>query len=98
MTTRRRSLSGLLIPITLLFVGAYFAFYAVQGNYGLFHRIQVEAEVATLRAELAALQAEVDEMENLTRRLSDGYLDLDLLDERARSVLGYMRTDEIVLP
>jgi cell division protein FtsB len=36
-------------------------------------------------------------MENLTRRLSDQYLDLDLLDERARNVLGYIRSDEIVV-
>ena len=36
-------------------------------------------------------------MENLTRRLSDSYLDLDLLDERARDVLGYVRADEIVI-
>lgn len=36
-------------------------------------------------------------MENRTRRLSDSYLDLDLLDEQARSVLGYVRADEIVI-
>ena len=33
----------------------------------------------------------------LTRRLSDDFLDLDLLDEMARQVLGHMRPDEIVL-
>ncbi|HAM89325.1 MAG TPA: septum formation initiator precursor, partial [Rhodobacteraceae bacterium] len=36
-------------------------------------------------------------MENLTHRLSDGYLDLDLLDEQARRVLGMIRPDEIVI-
>ena len=36
-------------------------------------------------------------MENLTRRLSDTYLDLDLLDEQARDVLGMVRADEIVI-
>ena len=36
-------------------------------------------------------------IENLTRRLSDDYLDLDLLDERARDVLGLLRADEIVI-
>ena len=34
---------------------------------------------------------------NLTLRLSDHYLDLDLLDEQARSVLGVVRHDEVVL-
>jgi cell division protein FtsB len=32
-----------------------------------------------------------------TRRMSDDYLDLDLLDERARSVLGLVRADEVVI-
>ena len=37
-------------------------------------------------------------MEILTRRLSDDFLDLDLLDEQARDVLGYVRADEVILP
>ncbi len=36
-------------------------------------------------------------MTNLTTRLSDHYLDLDLLDEQLRDVLGYVRADEIVI-
>jgi cell division protein FtsB len=36
-------------------------------------------------------------MRNLTLRLSDTFLDLDLLDEQARDVLGYLRADEIVI-
>jgi cell division protein FtsB len=36
-------------------------------------------------------------MENLTHRLSDDYLDLDLLDEQTRKVLGMIRADEIVI-
>jgi len=36
-------------------------------------------------------------MYNLTRRLSDTYLDLDLLDQHARSILGMIRADEIVI-
>ena len=36
-------------------------------------------------------------MDNLTRRLSDTYLDLDLLDQQARSVLGMIRSDELVI-
>lgn len=96
--SRKRSVSGILIPMALLMVGAYFTFSAVQGNFGLFRRIQVEAEVDTLRIELAALQDQTARMEILTRRLSDDFLDLDLLDEQARDILGYMRADEIVLP
>ena len=34
---------------------------------------------------------------NRVRRLDESYLDLDLLDERARAVLGYVRQDELVI-
>ncbi|MEZ5750678.1 MAG: septum formation initiator family protein [Paracoccaceae bacterium] len=77
--------------------GLYFTFAAVQGEYGLFNSIQIEADVAQLQAERDRLAAELAEIENRTRRLSDSYLDLDLLDQQARQVLGYVRSDEIVL-
>lgn len=81
-----------------LFLAVYFTFAAVQGDFGVFRRAEVNAEARTLQVELAEIRAEVTEMENLTRRLSDAYLDLDLLDERARDVLGMVRGDEIIIP
>lgn len=78
-------------------LGAYFTFAAVQGGYGVFRRAEIEAESKALDRELALVQAEVARMENLTRRLSDSYLDLDLLDQQARSVLGMIRSDELVI-
>ena len=88
---------------TAMYVGValslalYFTFAAVQGDYGLFRRIEIEAEIATLEAERARLLVQVAEMENKTRRLSDDFLDLDLLDQQAREVLGLLRTDEVVI-
>lgn len=87
-----------MLPVALLFIGSYFVFTAVQGDYGLFQRIQITAEATRLEAQLAALEADVARMELLTRRLSDEFLDIDLLDQQLRDVLGYVRADEIVLP
>jgi len=86
----------LLIGLALV-VGFQFTFAAVQGNFGLFRRVEVTAEKARLTAERDALAAEVARMTNLTLRLSDSYLDLDLLDERARAMLGLVRSDEIAI-
>jgi cell division protein FtsB len=98
MIRRSRPAMGTLLSILgLLMLGLYFTFAAVQGDYGVFKRAEVRAEERALQEELAVLTAEVARMENLTRRLSDTYLDLDLLDEQARDVLGMVRTDEIVL-
>jgi len=84
------------VAVTLA-LAAYFAFAAVQGDLGVIKRLQVNAEVERLEAERAALAAEIAALENRTQRLSDDFLDLDLLDERARAVLGYMRADELVV-
>ncbi|WP_145103247.1 FtsB family cell division protein [Cereibacter sediminicola] len=78
-------------------LSAYFTFAAVQGDYGVFRQVQIKSEAEALRAERDQIATELAEMRNKTRRLSDGYLDLDLLDEQARSTLGYVRADEIVI-
>ncbi len=89
---------GAVIALALVgAVGAYFTFAAVQGDFGVVKRAQIVAEKQALTEERDRLKAQVVTMTNLTRRLSDDYLDIDLLDERARFVLGYVRTDELVI-
>lgn len=89
---------GVFIFFALAFaLSAYFTFAAIQGNYGLFRRVEISAEAEMHSRTLAQLEAQIVEIENLTHRLSDDYLDLDLLDERARDVLGLLRADEIVI-
>ncbi|WP_136649184.1 FtsB family cell division protein [Paracoccus aeridis] len=97
MNQSRLSISALVFFALMVLVGLYFAIAAVQGPSGILRRVQLDAETADLVAERDRLQAEVDRMKNLTRRLSNEYLDMDLLDERARDVLGYARPDEIVI-
>ena len=96
--SRKSPAYGIVGFFTIIFMLAtYFTFASVQGDYGLFRRIQIEAELADLTANRDQLQGEVDRMRNKTHRLSDDYLDLDLLDEQARDVLGLVRMDEIVI-
>ena len=78
-------------------MAAYFAFAAVQGDLGVLKRMQIASELRDLNAQRDALKVKVAEMENKTLRLSDRYLDLDLLDERAWDVLGMMRVDDVVI-
>ena len=89
---------GTLLFFAIAFaLSLHFAFAAIQGNYGLFRRAEIVAEAQDLRVQLAQVQIDVARMENLTHRLSDEYLDLDLLDEQTRKVLGMIRADEIVI-
>ncbi|WP_108503413.1 FtsB family cell division protein [Paracoccus indicus] len=94
---QRLSIGATVYLVVICALGLYFAFAAVQGPSGILRRIQIEAETADLESQRNDLQAEVERMQNLTHRLSDDYLDIDLLDERAREVLGLLRSDEIIL-
>ena len=97
LRSTRPAVSGFVFFTLALGLSAYFAFAAVQGDFGIFKRAEITAEAASLRSQLELVRSDVARMENLTGRLSDDYLDLDLLDEQARLVLGMIRMDEIVI-
>lgn len=97
-STLNRPGLGVVAYFALMFsLGVYFMFASVQGDFGLFRRVQIEAELVTLTQERDRLASEVETLENKTARLSETFLDLDLLDTQARDVLGLVRSDEIVL-
>ncbi|MEM7424184.1 MAG: septum formation initiator family protein [Pseudomonadota bacterium] len=83
--------------VLLVGIIAIFVHSGLQGQNGLAAFRDAAAEERRLLAELNVLQADRHEIQNKVRRLSERYLDLDLLDERARAVLGLIREDEIVI-
>lgn len=97
LSSIKHAVLAILATITVVAIGGYFTFAALQGDFGVVKRVQITAEKQELTIERDRLRAEVARMQNLTERLSDDYLDVDLLDERARNVLGYVRADEIVI-
>ena len=95
--TNRPALGAMMYFMILATLGLYFTFAAVQGDYGVFQQVQIRAQTEQLEAERDRLKVQVADIENRTRRMSDQYLDLDLLDQQARDILGYVRPDEIVI-
>lgn len=95
--TNRMRLIDAAVAILVIAAAARFGLGALQGGSGLGVALAAETELARKEAELAALRSERARLENLTLRLSDSHLDLDLLDERARDLLGRARADEIVI-
>ena len=96
-TVARPRVGGMFYFALALTLGGYFTFAAVQGDYGVLRQVQIKGEAEDLRAERDDLVAELAGLKNLTHRLSDSYLDIDLLDEQVRDVLGYVRADEVVI-
>ena len=96
----RFSWAKVMTPVAYLFLIGFiivFVHSGLQSEHGLAAFREAGSEERRLSAELDALVAERRRVENKVSRLSDGYLDLDLLDERAREVLGMVRVDEIVV-
>ncbi len=94
---RRSGLGGAIFAIIVIALLCYLTFAALQGEHGLFSLFQVEAQERRLTDELGDLRVQREEVSNRTRRLSSEHLDLDLLDEQARKVLGLGRPDEIII-
>ena len=84
-------------PFLLILMVAYFGISFVQGDRGLLAWIRLNDEIAVAQADLGELQAQRAVLEHRTRLLRPDGLDLDMLDERARALLGFAHRDEIVL-
>jgi cell division protein FtsB len=74
-----------------------FGHSGLQGEHGLGALNKAEALERTLMTELDQTREKRRAMENLVGRIREDSLDVDLLDERARAVLGYVRREELVI-
>ncbi len=72
-----------------LFIG-YFGVNAFTGNHGLRAQADLEQQLAAMQAELAQIKAERALWERRVALLRSDRLDPDMLDERARALLGYV--------
>ena len=70
---------------------------AIYGNNGLKKNISLELEIIELNNKLSSFQKVLYDIEKKTSSLSKKNLDLDLLDEQSRKILGLIRPDEIML-
>jgi cell division protein FtsB len=70
------------------FIG-YFAVNAFTGNNGLRAQADLDQQLAAMQVELATIKAERSVWERRVALLRSDRLDPDLLDERARSLIGY---------
>ena len=81
---------------TILFVAFYFSVTALYGEYGLFNLFQKHGEEKHLLEMKSQLEIEIKKWENLTKRMSSNFLDLDLLDEQARKILRVAKSTEAI--
>lgn len=75
----------------------YFGVHALTGDRGLLTGGRREETLAARTQELARLRAERQSLETQVRLLSNDNLSRDLLEERARALLGYADPRDYVI-
>ena len=98
MVVRRRLRSfltalGLYVGSALLI--GYFGVNAYTGNYGLTAKQSLDQQFNELSEEFAGLKRERIEWQRRVALLKSESIDPDMLDERARAVLGYLDSREL---
>lgn len=93
----RRRLRYALAPALGACAVAYFGYHAIQGDHGLITYLRYSQYIETLRQELSRVSAEHDKLEHRVTMMRANSLDPDLLEERARDVLGFIHPDERVI-
>jgi cell division protein FtsB len=100
MVTRRR-FRGFFVPVMAYLisgsVAGYFVNEASNGSRGIETRNSLMAEIARKTDELATLTAQRVALERRNAALGLFSIDMDLLEERSRIVLGTARRNEVVI-
>ncbi len=81
----------------LAFLIFYFGFHAFTGDRGILTSTQRDETLTAKTRELAQLRAERQDLETRARLLRDTSLSADLLEERARSLLGFADPRDYVI-
>jgi cell division protein FtsB len=75
----------------------YFAYHAVEGDYGLFALEKLRERVDSLEADLAKARGERERLESHVALMRPESLDRDMIDERAREALNMANAKDIVI-
>ena len=100
MVIRRRA-RRLLIPLVLYSISAavagYFLHHAHSGARGLDAKRQLKTQAHDISKELDTVRTERAEWERRIALLRSDQIDRDLLEERARSLLGRVHRNDLVI-
>jgi len=82
--------------VSSLFI-LYFIYHTFSGNYGLISYFNHQKQLAEKQTALIKIEEEVKDQKNKVNKLKTNALDLDLLDEKSREILGTAKKNEIII-
>ena len=97
----RRSINWLfdiLLPGVFVCLTVYLAYDGIIGATGYRALTALQDEVAIKQAEVDALTQKREHLERTAEQLNPRSLDADMVNEKVRSILGYVEEGDIVIP
>ncbi|MDO9418855.1 FtsB family cell division protein [Pararhizobium sp.] len=94
---KKRKLGRFVLPIITIAFLTYFGYHSIHGGYGLRATEQFDLQRVEREKRLAELTTQRETLEREVTLMSDGSLERDMLDEKARFALNMSRADEIVI-
>ena len=95
--TVNKKLRHFVTPSLIALAIVYFAFYTLFGNRGLYRMYELEDQLVVAQAQHEEVIQERITLEQNVTLLKPNSLDLDMVDQRTREVLGYAHPDDIVI-
>ena len=80
-----------------LILSLYFIIASFNGEFGVSAKYNLLAKEKVLANELYIINEETKTIKNRIKRLSDSSLDLELLDQQARIILGMIGEEELIV-
>ncbi|MEO0636977.1 MAG: septum formation initiator family protein [Pseudomonadota bacterium] len=94
---RRTRLRYFIVPVLSVGCLSYFAHHAYEGTYGLRSSEALSERALQLKTELAELSSKRERLEWQVKLLEDGSIERDMIDERARAVLGVAGPRDVLI-
>jgi cell division protein FtsB len=94
---KKRKLGRFVMPLIAVAFLSYFGYHSIHGEFGLKATEKFDRQRVERQARLDELTARRKTLEKEVALLSDGSLERDMLDEKARFGLNMSRADEIVI-
>ncbi len=96
-TIIRRLLTRGRLPLICSAIMLYYGYHAIYGAHGFITGVDFDKRISHKEQQLGELVSQRQEIEQRIELMKPGQVDPDILDERLRMLLGYGRTDEIVI-
>ncbi len=91
------TLKQAVIPLLGVAILVYLGFNLMNGQRGFVSLLHVKGEIVAAESVLVAERARREQLEHAVSMLRPDSLDVDLLDERARSVLNFSHPNDFVI-